>query len=363
MISMKTLEERLGCISDDEYVSLRKLLIDKRPVFEKYFVDRDSHNRKMVSEKRLEDHEMNLLEKASLIERSSGVNYISEFRIYYIDIDELKEPIIITTDFPTNIEDRVFPWIDEGKIMIKNILSQFHTLDRTKRILNMFCGAGTITILLAALLKDRDNISIDAVDSNKRAIMIANFNKKINNLNSNNSLRFIVGDMFSRLEGCQYDFIVADPPFALQPPSVENKEYMHSSGGMYGEEKIRAFLSTVKQYLNEQGHFHLLAYSLGTNPNSPERKIKIEDILKDNALNMAKINILPDEPVWRFYESKQIAMNPMPVQYMVVRFGDKTYRVWKNTELNDYVKWIEETLVKKGWTHLYYLIIQYSVSK
>ncbi len=225
----------------------------------------------------------------------------------------------------------------------------------------MCCGSGTIAILVAKNFQNDQDIQIDGVDINPRAREIADFNQKLNGFgleNSNVAINFTIGNMFSELGGSKYDLIISDPPFALQPPGTS--EYDHSKGGEYGEEKIELFLKGVKEHLKAKGEFYLLAYSLGKDP-SNNGEIKIYESLDKNELHNSRIIPLPNQRVWRFGDRKQVAINPMPVQYMSIRCGDPTYGIVENPDkVDEYIKWIEEKLVGQGWTHLHYLIVHYS---
>lgn len=370
--SVDELKARLNYYSDDDYINLRNLFIKyRKDIFEKYFFNKKEHQRIIPPSllAKLYPHELVLLEESRLIERRGGYQYISQFRVHYIDKNDLPfldEPVIITTDFPLEHTDRVFPWVDEGKLMMKNICSRIPS--DTQTILNMCCGTGTIAILLAKLLQNNQDIQIEGVDINPRAVAISQFNQRLNSLGldaSNTTIKFTTGDMFSELADSKYDLIVADPPFALQPPSIS--EYNHSQGGAYGEEKIELFVKGVKQHLDPiKGQFYLLAYSLGHKPEDDDKKprIRIKGLLKSNNIYNSEIIPLPkNEPVWRFGDRKQVAINPMPVQYMSIRCGDPTYLISESpSKINEYIKWIEEDLVQPGLTHLYYLIVHYFIN-
>lgn len=364
-INLDKLSIRSKYFSDVEYIQLRELLLKyRKEIFEEHFSNKEDYLRRIPSFllKKLSNQELDLLEKSNLIERQGGYQYSSQLRVHYIDENNLpflKEPVIITTDFPLEYTDRVFPWVDEGILTVEKI---YRDIDPIKqRVLNMCCGSGTIAILLAKIFQNALDIQIDGVDINPRAREIADFNQKLNGFglkDSSITINFTTGNMFSELGDSKYDLIVSDPPFALQPP--DTSEHDHSKGGTYGEEKTALFLQGVKEHLTAKGEFYLLAYSLGKDP-SNNGEIKINELLDQNELHSSRTIPLPDQRVWRFGDRKQVAINPMPVQYMSIRCGDPTYRIAENTDkVDEYIKWIEEKLVGKGWTHLHYLIVHYS---
>jgi methylase of polypeptide subunit release factors len=358
------LEKRLKTLKLIDYTRLKQILVEHRGDFEKYSFNREVDSRRIPSDvlRKLGNEDIEILISSEIIGRLHGSEYAFQFRIHYIDRKDFDfsddDIVIITTDFPLNFEKRVFPWVDEGKLMLKEIHSKISS--DTLTILNMCCGAGTIAILLMKLLKRR-NLRIEGIDRSHRAIAIATFNQHLNGIDNSN-MQFSYGNMFEELSDAKYDLIVADPPFALQPPGMQ--EYEHSHGGEHGDAVIKLFLKDVKQHLDlSRGQFFLLAYSLGNPANEDIKKqIKIRELLENNDLNNAQIQVLPkDQPVWRFGDRKQVAINPMPVQYISIRCGDPTYRIAENPdEVDKYIKWIEERLVGKGWTHLHYLIVHYS---
>jgi methylase of polypeptide subunit release factors len=365
-IDLSLLAIRLKSHSEEQYAKLKDLIIRHRKDFEVYSFKKEYSDRRVPSNimGSLHNEEIELLLSTKMIDRWHGSEYMFQFRIHYIDKSDcsfLNEPVIITTDFPLDHQDRVFPWVDEGKLTVNKIHLQISP--DTQTILNMCCGAGTIAILLAKLLINHRNLQIEGVDVNPRAIAIAQFNQRLNGISSAN-MKFTSGDMFNNLLDSKYELIVADPPFALQPTGME--EHKHSQGGEHGDEKIKLFLKDVRKYLDpNKGQFYLLAYSLGSVIIEDGEKINISELLDNNNLHNSQLIRFPNnQPVWRFGDEKQVAINPMPVQYMSIRCGDPTYRISEDlSRINKYIKWIQEDLVEKGFTHLFYLIVHYSVNE
>ena len=73
-------------------------------------------------------------------------------------------------------------------------------------VLDLGCGYGTLSIILSSF--SRSDNSFDGVDVNKRALHLANMNKKLNRVNNVN---FFESDVYSNITK-KYDFIITNPP-------------------------------------------------------------------------------------------------------------------------------------------------------
>jgi len=76
--------------------------------------------------------------------------------------------------------------------------------DTNKTVLDLYCGTGTISILLSKYFK-----KVIGIEINKEAIKCANMNKKINNINN---VEFICGDASKEIKKLKADQIIVDPP-------------------------------------------------------------------------------------------------------------------------------------------------------
>lgn len=73
-------------------------------------------------------------------------------------------------------------------------------------VLDLGCGYGTLSIILSSF--SPSDTSFDGVDVNKRALHLANMNKKLNRVNNVN---FFESDVYSNITK-KYDFIITNPP-------------------------------------------------------------------------------------------------------------------------------------------------------
>ena len=90
--------------------------------------------------------------------------------------------------------------IDNMKIMYDKVKEYAFNGDK---LLDLYCGTGTIGIYLKENFKE-----VTGIEVNKEAILNANINKNLNNLSD---INFICGDA-SIAKNNNYDVIVVDPP-------------------------------------------------------------------------------------------------------------------------------------------------------
>lgn len=76
--------------------------------------------------------------------------------------------------------------------------------DKNKTVLDLYCGTGTISLLLSKHFK-----KIIGIEINKEAVKCANENKKINNIEN---VQFICGDASKEIKKLKADKIIVDPP-------------------------------------------------------------------------------------------------------------------------------------------------------
>lgn len=76
--------------------------------------------------------------------------------------------------------------------------------DKDKTVIDLYCGTGTISLLLSKYFK-----KVIGIEINKEAIKCANENKKINNIEN---VEFICGDASKEIKKLKADKIIVDPP-------------------------------------------------------------------------------------------------------------------------------------------------------
>lgn len=252
--------------------------------------------------------------------------------------------IAICTDLPLDIDERVYPWHDEGELLLGLIGDN----GNVSRALNMFCGAGTIAIGLSARFP---GLVVHGADINERALKYAMFNAQIN-LDAGRQPRWMLTDGFEGVSE-NYDLITGVPPFALQPPGAV--EHTHSAGGPDGLQMVRRMLDGA-HLLSPGGELKFLSYALGDS-HAPTNLI---DLLNTRFPDGGwRVQLLPSEKVWRVGAFKRFT-NPMPVRYMVSRLADHTYRASESEPFALWENWIEKDLIEAGRTHLHFVFVTYT---
>ena len=129
----------------------------------------------------------------------------------YFDNDILPSEI---REFDTVVRDKEFKFkVDNGvfsknkldtgsRVLIEGILLS----GIYGNVLDLGCGYGALSIILSSF--SSIDTFFDGVDVNKRAIHLANMNKKLNKINN---INFFESDVYSNITK-KYDFIITNPP-------------------------------------------------------------------------------------------------------------------------------------------------------
>jgi len=116
----------------------------------------------------------------------------------------------------------------------------------SSRTLDLGTGCGFLAFL-AAPHSDR----VLAVDRNPRAVHLAEFNARLNDLANVESRE---GDLFEPVEGEKFDLVVSNPPFVISP----ERRYIYRDSGMHGDQVSRTIVRQVPSFLNEGGYCQIL---------------------------------------------------------------------------------------------------------
>ena len=126
-------------------------------------------------------------------------------------------------------------------------------------VLEIGCGSGIISIHLAK----RGN-TVTSVDINPKAIKATTFNANQNQVN----IEVLEGDMFEKVKGRKFDFIVCNSPYL--PPTKEYNDpelALAVEGGPTGSEFTIELLSRAEEYLKTGGNIYLIISSMMKNLN------------------------------------------------------------------------------------------------
>lgn len=261
--------------------------------------------------------------------------------------------LLVCTDPPFHREHRVFPWSDEARAL----LGMMSTIDipAPRRVLNAFCGPGTLALCAAQAWP---TAHVVGTDINARALTFGRFNTLLNGPDQVGSITWTQADLLD-YEDAPFDLIIGLPPFALQPPSEVETEYVHSAGGETGQRVVARLMSHAHEQLEPSGTLLFLTYALGNGNTNEPPKALIPMIEATRHFGEWTVIHLEREKVWRVGDHKRFK-NPMPIRYMVSRLADPTYRSGSAETFDVWQDWIEDELIGKGgFTHLHYVAVMF----
>jgi methylase of polypeptide subunit release factors len=117
---------------------------------------------------------------------------------------------------------------------------------RDETVLDLGTGSG-----FQALLAARHAARVIATDLNPRALNFAAFNAR---LNSVSNLERRQGSLYAPVETCQFDLIVANPPFVISP----EVRYLYRDGGLPGDALSAQVVRGASARLQEGGYAVIL---------------------------------------------------------------------------------------------------------
>ena len=153
----------------------------------------------------------------------------------YFDNDNLKSNII---KYKTQLLDREFCFNTDNGVFSKSkldfgtrvLLENIPLTDISGSVLDVGCGYGVISIIVSKLT----NCHVDGIDVNKRALHLANMNKKENNVSD---VTFIESNCYESINK-KYDCIITNPPIRAGKKIVYEilmnaRNFLKSNGVMY----------------------------------------------------------------------------------------------------------------------------------
>lgn len=165
---------------------------------------------------------------------------------FYVD-----ERVLIPRSFIAEllVNDGLQPWIEFPELV--NSAADICT------------GSGCLGVLLADAYPDAE---IDVIDISPDAIDVCNIN--IANYGMQDRITAIQSDMFSALQGKQYDLIISNPPYVDAPSMAElpaeyrNEPQLALGSGTAGLDHTHTILREAANYLTDDG---ILVVEIGHN--------------------------------------------------------------------------------------------------
>jgi methylase of polypeptide subunit release factors len=110
------------------------------------------------------------------------------------------------------------------------------------KLLDLCCGSGVQGLCAAAA---DPAVTVTAIDLNPRAVRFTRFNAALNGLSAR--VHAAVGDLYSDSPQCEYDAVLANPPFVPVPPALNSERRLYDAfaagPGHRGEEMLRRIIA------------------------------------------------------------------------------------------------------------------------
>ena len=158
-------------------------------------------------------------------------------------------------------------------------------VDDGHKVLDLCCGSGIVGVTIAT----RKKVDVTFADVSEKAIRIAKFNAKNNNIKA----KFVVTNMFEKLGDEQYDVIVCNPPYietatidTLDSSVKDYEPHLALDGGADGLDFYRTLAAEAHKHLTDHGVLVMeIGYNQGeTVPDLFENRYNT-DVLKDYSHN------------------------------------------------------------------------------
>ena len=126
------------------------------------------------------------------------------------------------------------------------------------KILDLCTGSGAIGISLAKYIEESE---VTALDISMKALQIAKLNAEKNLVHK--KMKFILSDMFEKIENEKFDIIVSNPPYIESDTiktlekQVQNEPSIALDGGKDGLKFYKIIADYAWKYLNVNGKIYL----------------------------------------------------------------------------------------------------------
>lgn len=139
----------------------------------------------------------------------------------------------------------------ESELIVENALKIIKE-NNFSTVLDLCTGSGCLAI---SVKKNAPNVEMTASDISKKALQIANYNAKLNEV----EIDFVHSDMFNDIDK-KFDLIISNPPYIdteeIEDLDAEVRDYdpmLALDGGDYGLKYYNIIHDNLRKYLNENG--------------------------------------------------------------------------------------------------------------
>lgn len=161
-------------------------------------------------------------------------------------------------ELETVLRGSKFKFISDSGVFSKSgvdygskVLIEALEIPNRSHVLDVGCGYGPIGLSVAKLVKDGH---VTMVDINSRAVELAKENARLNGIGN---VTILESDLFSAVEGKEFDVIVTNPPIRA------------------GKETVHKIFEQAFEHLNDQGQLWIV---IQKKQGSPSAKAKLESL-------------------------------------------------------------------------------------
>jgi predicted RNA methylase len=181
---------------------------------------------------------LSLLLESGLL-KAEGDSFISMAMVLPID------GFLVASDHPIAIERQ------ESELVLwpnptSKFLSRFAVRRHSRATLDLGTGGGILSLSAA-----RHSDVVIATDLNRRAVVFAQFNVR---LNAVDNIEVLQGDCFEPVADRSFDLILSNPPFFITPQT----DYLFCENSMELDGLCRRLVKEAPMHLNEGGYMQML---------------------------------------------------------------------------------------------------------
>lgn len=155
------------------------------------------------------------------------------------------------------VDEHVLIPRQDTEILVEEVISLAHKI-HAKKILDLCTGSGAIAVSLAKYI---ENSEVTALDISQKALEIAKFNAKINEVE--NQIAFVKSDLFEQLPKEKYDIIVSNPPYIRKDviktldSEVQKEPKIALDGGTDGLDFYKKIIKDGYEFMKYKGYLCL----------------------------------------------------------------------------------------------------------